>query len=100
MKNNVFDESRASIGTSVSFEAVCETADAMIELYALAGKRLIFVPKSPSITTGLLPDKPGLFCDKTLLDADQAYKVAGVGVVAGEKAFGLLSDGNTVLSWE
>ncbi len=86
-------------GTTVSFEATCETANAMIELYALAGKRLIFVPKEPSITIGPLPEKPELHCDKRLLDTDQVYKVAGFGVVAGEKAYQVLNDGNTILSW-
>ncbi len=87
-------------GTTISFDAIVETAEMMIELYALAGKRLIFVPKKPSIMLGPLPDKPGLHCDNRLLDTEQVYKVAGIGVIAGEKAFETLNDGNTVLAWE
>lgn len=87
-------------GTTVSFDAICETENGMIQLYALMGKRLIFVPKEPSITIGPLPEKPELCCNKRLLDTDQAYKVAGFGVVAGEEAYKKLNDGNTILSWE
>ena len=86
--------------TCVSFEAAVESQDMLVELYALLGKRLIFVPREPSICPGFhQPDEPELYLDEHI-EMDKGHVVAGLGVVAGEESYKKLNDGNTVLMWE
>ncbi len=70
------------------------------ELYAMMGKHLISIPKGPSICPSFhQPKEPELYCCEHI-DTDQAFVIAGMGVVAGEEAFKKLNDGNTILRWE
>ncbi len=88
------------VDTSTVFD-VEGSREMMVELYAsLLSKRLIFVPKEPSICPVFhQPVEPELYCDKNI-ERDKSYIVAGMGVVAGEEAYRILNDSNTILSWE
>ena len=87
------DSSRGTVASDIS------CADLTLEnMLAVCGTHYIEVPREPrAFSFGPLPDTPVLHFSG-MCKGDEAYILAGFGIVAGKEAFGRL-DGRSVLKW-